>query len=94
MDKDNRFLFLFSEESQRFQVDMELANFYAHSYSPDYEVVLEFEDSDAVIWPVTIKCRSIDKLRKVCDKICESFLSHPGVLDLRGLVSPKDVIDD
>ena len=91
---DNRFVFLFSRSSERFQVNMELARFYWDSNSVDYDVVLEFEDDEAADSIVKIRCRSIGTVQKVCDRICETFLNHHGVLDLRGLVPPKDVIEE
>ena len=89
---DDRFVFLFDWRAERYQVGMSLARFYKDSLR---RIVLEFEDSDANIFCVRISCHSDYAVEKVRDRLCETFLSHPGVLDLRGIeLSPSDVEEE
>lgn len=58
-------------------------------------IIIEFEDSAANMSGVRIRCHSDYAVEQLRDRLCESFLNHPGVLDLRGLeIDPSDVEEE
>lgn len=90
----NGLLIIFNQQAERYLVSTNIVRFWV-----DYKkvpgdilrsVILEFEDSP--FSNITIKC---SQNREVYDRVCESYLHHPGVIDLRGLnVSLDDVEEE
>lgn len=88
---DDRFVFLYDWQAERFLVGMGLTRFYM-APRDSRSIIVEFEDSDANCSAVRIRCHSDYAVEIVRDRLCESFLHHPGVLDLRGIeLHPSDV---
>ena len=80
----DQLLFLFDWQAERFYLGNDLLRYYVDSGdSPRF--VIELTDAEENFYSVCLKCHSDDDLEKVRDRICESALNHPGIIDLRGL---------
>ena len=82
----NGLLVLLDKRAERYTVSADIVRFWV-----DYEdvpgdiirsVILEFEESECGFTNIRIKASDN---REVYNRVCESYLHHPGVIDLRGL---------
>lgn len=82
----NGLLVLLDRRAERYNVSADILRFWV-----DYKdvpgdiirsVILEFEESEYGFTNIRIKASDY---REVYNRVCESYLHHPGVIDLRGL---------
>lgn len=93
-------LICFNDKAERYLVDVtDLVRCYIdHKCSPGidtHNVILEYADKEtAQIYDFTIKCNDNQIARKIYDRVCESYLNHPGIIDLRDIdVSLEDIVE-
>ena len=87
----NGLLVLFNRRAERYSVSTNIIRFWADTkFIPAEDgqhdirsVILEFEDSeDSTASIISIKA---GQNNEISNRVCESYLHHPGVIDLRGL---------